>query len=46
MSDDEYYYEYEEDDYQYADEVPELVVSAPFPARRRGRKQPHCEAIT
>ncbi|KAJ6072342.1 hypothetical protein N7467_010427 [Penicillium canescens] len=25
MSDDEYYYEYEEDDYQYADEVPELV---------------------
>jgi hypothetical protein len=31
MSDDEYYYEYEEDDYQYADEVPELVVSVhPF----------------
>ncbi|KAJ5775687.1 uncharacterized protein N7511_000698 [Penicillium nucicola] len=25
MSDDEYYYEYEVDDYQYADEVPELV---------------------
>jgi hypothetical protein len=29
MSDDEYYYEYEVDDYQYADEVPELVVSTP-----------------
>jgi hypothetical protein len=48
MSDDEYYYEYEVDDYQYADEVPELVVSALFQARRLRRKQSfqHREAIS